>query len=232
MTPRVTRLGTALALLLVAGAVQGCNDKNPATLPDPKPLHGVVAIIGDSYMAGADPADPDSGMAGKVAEDLGMNLSNFSLGGTGYLRSGPTHDYDYAAQVTLALKSKADLYIVDGGANDWLDIYDTGSKDLDDLAAAAREVYAELKAGARKAEIVVIGPIWPAVPADDGILEMRDVLKDEAEAAGLPFIDPIAEEWLTADNVEDLIGADSIHPSQAGKNYFAEHVADAIDALG
>jgi lysophospholipase L1-like esterase len=233
MTLRLPRpaIGPALGLLLVAVAAQGCGDDNAATLPDETPRHGVVAIVGDSYMAGADPADPGSGMAGQVAEDLGMNLANFAFGGTGYLRGGPTNDYAYGAQATLALKSKADLYIVDGGANDFLDIYTDGSKDLDDLAVAAREVYTELKDGAGKAEVVVVGPIWPAVPADPGILEMRDVLKQEADAAGLAFIDPIAEQWLTADNLDELIGADDIHPSVSGNSYFAEHIADAIDAL-
>ncbi|MCW2765601.1 MAG: lysophospholipase L1-like esterase [Nocardioides sp.] len=229
MTLRLPRLGPVLGLVLLAVAVSGCKDET-AAVPDDTPRHGLVAIIGDSYMAGADPSDPGSGMAGKVADDLGMNLSNFSVGGTGYLRGGLTGAQEYDAQATLSLTSDADLYIVYGGANDWIAINE-GSQSLDDLATAARGVFTKLGDGARKADVVVVGPIWPAVTPDPGILEIRDVLKREAEAAGLTFIDPIEEQWLTADNLEEVIGADNIHPSAAGNIYFGQRVADAVEAV-
>ncbi|MCW2797196.1 SGNH/GDSL hydrolase family protein [Nocardioides sp.] len=230
MTLRLPRraVGAAVGLALLA-AVSGCNDNNPAEPGDTAPKHGLVAIIGDSYMAGADPADPGSGMAGKVADDLGMYLSNFSIGGTGYLRGGPTGTEEYGTQAKLAVKSKANLYVVYGGANDWIGIYQGGSQTLDELATAARGVFATLSNVARKAHVVIVGPIWPPVTPDPGILKIRDVLKQEAEAAGLTFIDPIAEGWLTVDNLDDLIGPDNIHPSAAGNIYFAKKIADAVD---
>jgi lysophospholipase L1-like esterase len=189
-----------------------------------------VAVIGDAYMSGTDPKNPDLGMADELAGDLGMNLSNFSAGGTGYLREGPPGHHNYRIQARKAVKTDADLVVVYGGSQDWINIVVEENRTRADLKRAVRQVFDTLKAGPTK-DIVVVGPIWPAFPIDPGAYKVRDVIKAEAEAADLPFIDPIEEQWLTPANDQEYLGVDGLRPSEAGKVYFSAKIAKAIDKL-
>ena len=54
----------------------------------------------------------------------------------------------------------------------------------------------------------------------------RDILRDQARQVGATFVDPIAERWFF-DNPE-LIGADGIHPTDAGHAYMADKIAPLI----
>ncbi|ETB08755.1 hypothetical protein O980_21950 [Mycobacterium avium subsp. paratuberculosis 08-8281] len=45
-------------------------------------------------------------------------------------------------------------------------------------------------------------------------------------AAGATFIDPIAEHWFVGR--PDLIGADGVHPNDAGHQYMADKIAPLI----
>lgn len=76
------------------------------------------------------------------------------------------------------------------------------------------------------AKLLVIGPPWvkPIPPA--GILQARDILKSQAEAAGATFVDPIAEGWFV--DQPELIGSDGVHPSDAGHVYMANKIAPLI----
>jgi lysophospholipase L1-like esterase len=228
-SPRRVALALGLVGVLLAGA--GCGDGPAAHQKPPVERHGTLAVIGDSVMAGTNPADPDLGTGDQLAEDLKMDFDNFSVGGTGYLRAGPEGDQDFPAQARAAVRSRADLYVVYGGANDWLDIYLSHTRKLKDLRRAAHQTFRTLVKGAGKRRVVVIGPIWPKFPITKGARKIRDVLKEEAEAAGLPFVDPIAERWLTPDNDEEMLGPDRVHPSTAGQVYFADLMAKAINEV-
>ena len=46
------------------------------------------------------------------------------------------------------------------------------------------------------------------------MLQIRDVLSAAAAAAGAAFVDPIADRWFV--DRPDLIGADGVHPTDAG----------------
>jgi lysophospholipase L1-like esterase len=218
----------ALALLAPLG-LAGCDDGPAAHQRPPVERHGTLAVIGDSVMAGPNPADPDLGLGDQLAEDLKMHFENFSVGGTGYLRKGPEGDQSFVSQARAAVKVDADLYVVYGGANDWLDLYLAHTKKLKDLVAAARTTFRLLAAKAGPDHVVVIGPIWPKFPIVKSARKLRDALAEQAQAAGLPFVDPIREQWLTPENDEEMLGPDRVHPSKAGQVYFADLMATAID---
>jgi hypothetical protein len=223
-----TSLGLALGLTGLILALQGCSSGPAAHTKEPTERHGTVAIIGDAYMSGTDPSNPHLGMADTVAEDLGMNLSSFASGGTGYLRKGPPGHENYRIQARKASKIDADLYIVYGGAQDWINIDVEKNKTRKDLAEAVQKVLDTLTKGHPGRDVIVIGPIWPAFPIDEGAYKVRDVIKREAAAANLPFVDPMEDQWLTPTNSSEYLGPDRLRPSESGKAYFSDLIAQAV----
>jgi lysophospholipase L1-like esterase len=60
------------------------------------------------------------------------------------------------------------------------------------------------------------------------MLQIRDILRMQAGFAGATFIDPIAERWFV--DSPALIGADGVHPTDAGHAYLAGRIAPLISA--
>jgi lysophospholipase L1-like esterase len=59
-------------------------------------------------------------------------------------------------------------------------------------------------------------------------LGIRDVLARQAQLVGASFVDPIAEGWLT--NSPELIGADHVHPNDAGQVFLARQIGPHLKA--
>jgi lysophospholipase L1-like esterase len=192
----------------------------------------VIAVIGDSYMSGYGMPTPDKGMASLMADHLGMKLDNFAVGTTGYVSKGPSaDDHSYPVQAKAAIAAHADLYIVEGGLNDWALVYKDKTLDLDALRQAVHSLYQRLIAAEGADNVIVVGPVWPYDIDAPGISEVNDLLKSEAAAAGLGFVDPFGEEWITPENNDQYIGPDLAHPNELGQVYLGRKLADAIDAL-
>jgi lysophospholipase L1-like esterase len=81
---------------------------------------------------------------------------------------------------------------------------------------------------APSATFLVIGPPWPTADPPADIVRIRDALRYQAGLAGATFIDPIAERWFVGR--PELIGADGVHPTDAGHEYMAEKIAPLIAA--
>lgn len=216
----------ALVLAFVWATTFGCGNDRAAETEGHEPF---VAVIGDSYMAGFGVTQADQGMAVKLAEDLDMKLANFAVGGTGYITGGISGTQSFGAQADSALATGADLYIVEGALNDWTAIYQNRVADLNTLTEAVSTLFRHLAAGAGGSDIVIVGPVWPDGKPDAGILAIRDILQEQAREAGLIFIDPLAEEWVTPQNTAEYIGPDLIHPNEAGHAYIAQRIADTIE---
>jgi lysophospholipase L1-like esterase len=60
------------------------------------------------------------------------------------------------------------------------------------------------------------------------VLQIRDILDTAALAAGAAFVDPLTERWFVG--MPDLIGADGVHPTDAGHAYLADKIAPLIRA--
>lgn len=76
------------------------------------------------------------------------------------------------------------------------------------------------------AKLLVIGPAWPTADPPSDVLRIRDVLAYQAGVAGATFVDPIAAAWFVGR--PGLIGADGVHPTDAGHVYMAEKIAPLI----
>jgi lysophospholipase L1-like esterase len=227
------RAAAALTLACVLAPVLGLSacDSGDGGSDEPRRARdgrAVVAVIGDSYMAGFGVTDADQGMAVLMANGLGMDLVNVAVGSTGYLDGGLSGNQTYAVQASSAIAADANLSVVEGALNDWQLIYQDAGGDLDKLADAAKDLYARLVEQAGKDNVIVVGPIWPTDTVDPTIYDVDDVLKREATLAGLDYIDPLEENWINPSNNDQYIGPDGAHPNALGHLYIARKLADAI----
>jgi lysophospholipase L1-like esterase len=177
----------------------------------------VIAVYGDSYSAGSDqggngPAGWPALVAGRLDADVRLHAAQ----GAGYVAGG---ENTFLNQVLASPEPDADVVLVFGSRSD------TGApaRQIGDQAAAT---YQAVRTAAPSAELVVIGPAWSdeAVPADT--LLARDAVQSAAEAAGLAFVDPLAEGWFFGRL--ELIGADAIHPTDDGHAYLADLIEPVL----
>lgn len=106
-----------------------------------------------------------------------------------------------------------------------------GSESGLDVAAATtavHETFTKTHATAPDTKLLVIGPAWPSSDVPPHAWALRDVLAQQASEIGATFVDPLAERWLQGDPT--LIGADQIHPNDAGHRYLAEKIEPLIAA--
>lgn len=94
------------------------------------------------------------------------------------------------------------------------------------LPALAADAFHLARTVAPRAKLLVIGPPWPTADPPPPVLTIRDRLREQAVGAGAVFVDPIAEGWFVGR--PDLIGADGVHPTDAGHAYLAARIAPVI----
>ena len=197
--------------------------------PPPKPVvtHHIL-VIGDSLTEGS--GEGGGGYTGwparvwpSLTSSVGIVLPILSgEGGSGYVHPGNSGSVFGERAASLA-SPEDELVVFFGSSND-----SVASPSA--LASAARDTFAKTKAAAPAAKLLVIGPVAlsPSPPAE--IARIPGILRDEAQAVGAVFVDPIAEGWLATN--PELIGSDGVHPNDAGHQYLAERIGPLIrDAL-
>jgi lysophospholipase L1-like esterase len=190
----------------------------PVKAPIARPL---AAFLGDSYTSGyLGIGEGPAGWPAIVSGSAGWRMANLAEPGIGFVNPGWTAPV--RAQVTEVIGLKPDLVILAAGHND--EHYGT-----DRIARAADTVLGELGDGLPGAILVVIGPIWYDGSPVPTIVALRDHLRARAAASGALFIDPIAGRWFAGSN-HQLIGADGVHPTNAGHRHIARLVLAALAA--
>jgi lysophospholipase L1-like esterase len=173
----------------------------------------VLAVYGDSYSAGGRQGGKGSdGWPALVADELDVDLRLHAAGGAGYVNGSRARDETFLDQVRGAPEPDADVVVVFGSRND---------KFLPpaDVKRQAMAVFEAVRAQSPSAALVVIGPAWDDDLPPDELYATRDAVASAAVAAGALFVDPMAEEWLL--DRPQLIGADGVHPNDAGHAYIA-----------
>lgn len=175
-----------------------------------------VAVLGDSYTQGTGLAGPQVAWPAVLGDRLGTPVVVDGVGSTGFTTRG----FCTGAEVTYGERlddawADADAVVVQGGVNDAL------SGRPDDVAAAARDVLAELQ---DVPTVVVVGPpgVPAAEPADIGAVDAA--LRQAAEDAGRVYVP------LLGENIELL--PDRVHPTGAGHQRIADLVAAALQSTG
>jgi lysophospholipase L1-like esterase len=222
---RLIPLIISLALLLSVISEHPAPVRPYRTLTVDSPLNH-IAVIGDSYTTGTDEGGQGpKGWTTRAWQTLAQNGVQVAAdvaaeGGAGYGQRGNR------GGVFLDLTARAvhpdDALVVffgsrnDQGANPAL------------LGVMAQTTLDLARRSAPSARFLVIGPPWPTADVPDSVLQIRDVLNAQARAAGAVFVDPIAEGWFVGR--PDLIGADGVHPNDAGHAYMADKIAPLIGA--
>jgi phospholipase/lecithinase/hemolysin len=141
-------------------------------------------------------------------------------GGAGYGTPG-NHGNMFGALTPRAVRPDDALVVFFGSRNDQ-------PVDPQDLAAKSSAAFALARRTAPMAKMLVIGPPWPTPDVPPVVLQIRDVLKAEARAAGATFFDPLTAGWFF--DTPGLIGSDGVHPTDAGHMYLADRIAPLIAA--
>ena len=183
-----------------------------------------VAVVGDSYTTGTDEGGrgPRSWTArawralAQQGERIAPDVA--AEGRAGYGMPGD-HDSIFEDLTAHAVKSDDALVVFFGSRNDQ-------GVDLGLLAGKAHDTFDLAHLLAPSARLLVIGPPWPTADVPLNMLQIRDILGAAAAAAGAIFVDPIAEQWFVGR--PDLIGADGVHPNDAGHQYMADKIAPLI----
>jgi len=214
-----------VALALVAGL--GCER--------PMPIHhkeivalafapNRIAVIGDSYTTGGDLGGLGSnGWTTRAWQTLTKQGTPITAdvgaeGGAGYGTRGNAGSL--FEDLTAATVRPDDVLVVFFGSRNDENVNPT------QLSILAYGTYQLARRIAPSATFLVIGPPWPTANPPEGVLRIRDALQYQARVANAVFVDPIAEGWFVGR--PNLIGADGVHPTDAGHEYMAEMIAPLI----
>jgi lysophospholipase L1-like esterase len=182
-------------------------------------------LLGDSYAAGAGAQTPgETGLAQELGRCLGVRLEVEAEGSAGYVSPGRR----VGDRAEAAVSARTDAVVFAAGLNDRAPVSVAGTVSVAELRAAAREAWGTAEAAG--AEVVVVGPFWPAAAPDAGLVAVRDALAAEARAQGHPFVDPTA--WLAEESVGELVDPGSGYPTQAGHTFFGQRMAAAMQRAG
>jgi lysophospholipase L1-like esterase len=185
-----------------------------------------IAVIGDSYTTGGDLGG--LGSAGWTARTW-RELSSYRIpvsadvgaeGGAGYGTRGNRGSV-FEDLTARTVKPDDKLVVFFGSRNDQ-------GVDPAQLSVLAYGTFQLARRIAPSATFLVIGPPWPTADPPAAVVRIRDALQYQAGVAGATFVDPIAERWFVGH--PELIGADGVHPTDAGHAYMADKIAPLIAA--
>jgi lysophospholipase L1-like esterase len=181
----------------------------------------VVAFIGDSWTWGVGASD-GRGYAVLTAERLGWDYQLLGVRGSGYSVTGSSGS-TYAPRVDAALATHPDVVVVQGSLNE-------RRSSPGRLAAAARVTLSRLaEAAPADVAVVVVGASYNPGTPDATIDWINGAIAAAAQAAGLRFVDPAAENWTDPD--VPALWSDPIHPGDEGHRAIADHLAELLDAI-
>lgn len=174
-----------------------------------------ILVIGDSYTGGTQ----EGGLGRNSWTSLlasNMNRDGYptsvdvsAAGGSGYLTPG-AYGQTFASLAERMRTSQYDIVVIFGSRND--------TSVEDSLRLEAIRLYGLVHQMWPTSELVVVGPPWPRAGPPQYLLNDRDALAVAARASGGVFIDPVTDGWFASAS-RSLIGADEVHPTDAGHAY-------------
>ena len=221
-------IGLRVALLMVIAVVVSTAGV-PARSYRIEPMGSVVeriAVVSDSYTTGTNQGGLGqrgwtSVAWGRLArQGLRINPDVAAEGRAGYWQRGD-HGSVFGDLTARAVKPDDRLVVFFGSRNDQ-------GADPMLLSGLVHDAFEQARRIAPAAKLLVIGPPWPTADVPPAMLQIRDILRMQAGFFGATFIDPIAERWFV--DTPALIGADGVHPTDAGHVYLAGRIAPLISA--
>ncbi|MEO3759300.1 GDSL lipase [Mycobacterium sp. B14F4] len=222
---RVVTVVVALTLLVV----MGCERSNAVGHKEIVPLTfsvNRVAVIGDSYTTGGEQGGlgekgwPTQAWQLLARQGVSTTADVGAEGGAGYGTRGNRGGL-FEDLTAATVKPDDTLVVFFGSRNDQ-------GVDPTQLSILTYGTFQLARRIAPSARFLVIGPPWPTADPPPAVLRIRDVLEYQAGLAGARFIDPLAAGWFVGR--PELIGADGVHPTDAGHAYMADKIAPLIGA--
>ncbi|QZT58414.1 SGNH/GDSL hydrolase family protein [Mycolicibacterium austroafricanum] len=222
-------------LFLAVLAVGGCqqlppeydSQYTPSRTATSSPVPA-IAFIGDSYTAGTPVGGqrehgwPALLVTQLLAQGIEVRPQVAARRGAGYIKRGSSQNGAFIDQVQEVVDRSDRLVVIFGSPND-------ANAASDRLTAAVKGTISEVRRVAPGAKILAVGPVWTRPEPSPGVLQARDIVKAEATAASVTFVDPVADAWFI--NRPDLLGADAVNPTDAGHVFMAERLAPVIAQL-
>jgi hypothetical protein len=193
-----------------------------AGLPSTAPT---ALFVGASYTAGLGAQPVTDGYAYDTARLLGWRAEIDGASGTSYLNPGHHGAGTYPSRISrVSLRVAPAVIVIQSGRND------LGSP----LTAIHQAVLSTLSLTTHRwpdARLVVLGAIPATVPVSPALIGLEGVLRSACATAGVTFIDPIAQNWITASNERPNAGLVPAHPGNAGYAYLASRLAADLTGL-
>jgi hypothetical protein len=213
-----------------------------AIAPTPRSIPRLF-ILGDSYIEGTGASSTLTGLATTVGRLLGMETFIGGQGGTGYVNTGSTGGkavFGDAARLAKVTAAAPDYVLVFGSQND---------DGLSGIQSAASALYTTLASSLPNAKLIVVGPPSLSSTVSTNRAANRDAVKAAALAAPnvIGFVDPNNDAqgltWISGTgntgapagngnaDVFTSSGATAGHPTQAGHDYYARRIVEAVAGI-
>ncbi|WP_245627872.1 SGNH/GDSL hydrolase family protein [Actinomadura oligospora] len=240
MASRRVRRSAASLLICVPLVLAGCASRahEPTKAKPPKTADRVateapvVMFLGDSYTVGEKGTQPETTYAAATARLLGWQVVVGGRSGTGFVNPGSKHStFSKLFEDQLGWRPAPAMLVVSGGHND-------AKFPAAHVSDAARVLLQTAKARWPRTRIILIGPLWGSDHPSAGALAVRDGLRTVAGQLKIPFVDPLAEKWITGDRERDtgnaprFIKPDRTHPTPDGHRYLATRLAQDLARVG
>ncbi|GAA3552560.1 hypothetical protein GCM10022197_04510 [Microlunatus spumicola] len=221
-----------VAHVLALGLLLALLGPTPARAASPAlvlPQHPKVLLLGDSYTKGIGATSRSKGYANLIAEPLGWELTIDGKSGTGYMDPSGDGADTYAERMWQRAHSlddaPYDLVVIQGSSNDRKYT----------KAEVAGRINLTIRTSRRfwpQAQIILMGPTNPwANVAEYAMVDEK--LKAAAAANGIPFIDPMGEQWFVPGDGVRYANPENGHPNDAGHELMARwFVADVKKLSG
>ena len=213
-----------------------------------KSLGMSIAVIGDSFTEGTGASAPFTGFGERLGQYLGSRNVNMSgWGGTGYLNDVGGTKETFRTRVTKDIIDAApDIVLVAGGINDQTAYVEATFETEADL------LFDAIMTGLPDCALIVVGPWWPNGSPVANNIKVRDSIREKSLPYARLFIDNLGGTipytgteadykdtgWMTGTgyvtaiandgNADFYTSSDGTHPTQAGHDYLALRLAEAI----
>lgn len=228
-----------LVLVVVVASIVGCGGAvhapssgagptidTPRLRTMPQPGVSYIGVIGDAYSVGSRSLGTDRdawpALAAEQLRNQGVHIkpSIAASPTSGYVHHGAGSRFFFDLVGRVVGKNQK-LVILFGSARD-ITVLPNGDK----LAQWVKSTLEAVKKAAPSARILVIGPAVVQYEPAAEVLQVRDIIRGQAEAGGAAFVDPLAERWF-ADS-PDLVRMQGDRPNAAGQEFIAARIAPLI----
>ncbi|OBA93110.1 hypothetical protein A5662_20350 [Mycobacteriaceae bacterium 1482268.1] len=192
--------------------------------PMTKTQRTTALFVGDEFPAGYGGIDRNA-YPYIVCASIGLNCNVDARPGTRFSDSAPETGEANTRLIDRLVTDRmiyvADVVIVDAGRNDLDEAPDAYGAGFEQCLSQVRRLWRDTK-------IVVIAPSYLSAEPDPAYRERISVISRLTEAFGASLVDPIAEQWYAATDVEAMTIPEGPYLNQAGHRFIARKLADSL----